>query len=194
MIDLAFHKAEYGFKFVYVWVINDETSMRDYLRMGVDGIFVDVGNESKLKNILEEKEFEESIYLAGRDVNLFPWVQPNFLNFEGNITGKPITNLKVQALDKIGPKPEEGWNFYPTNLNTFVVDEKYEKYIYVGYQIADQTDDLLPITSIDFKVYDKPQSNQPSGWEWDGSNLNADKQGNGSSETRNYIYLVWKKE
>lgn len=193
MIDSVFNKAFYRFKFVYVWTINDETSMRDYLRIGVDGIFVDVGNESDLKNILREKEFEKSICLAGRDVNPFPFplVQSSLPNFEGNITGKPITNLKVEALEKPEPEPKEGWNFYSPDL-AIGTGSKY--FIYIGYKTGASS----PVTSIKFLRSNAERSNPPAGWEWDETNLNAGvdqaKKEKGYSEKSDYVYLCWKKE
>ena len=52
------------FRMVYTWTLADKDSMRNYLRMGVDGIFVN--DVAELASILREPVFATSIRLAGR--------------------------------------------------------------------------------------------------------------------------------
>jgi len=63
--EAIIHKAEYGIKLVYVWTLAKLDSMRDYLRMGVDGIFVD--HPQDLIKVLSEEEFKSKFRLANRD-------------------------------------------------------------------------------------------------------------------------------
>lgn len=63
--EAIIHKAEYGIKLVYVWTLAKLDSMRDYLRMGVDGIFVD--DPQDLIKVLSEEEFKNKVRLAERD-------------------------------------------------------------------------------------------------------------------------------
>jgi hypothetical protein len=53
-----------GIRFVYVWTLSAKRSMRDYMRMGVDGIFVN--DVRKLAEIVGESEFSSKIRLARR--------------------------------------------------------------------------------------------------------------------------------
>jgi hypothetical protein len=57
------------FRMVYVWTLDDRDAMRDYVRMGVDGIFVnDVG---ELISVVQEPAFADSIRLALRSDDPF---------------------------------------------------------------------------------------------------------------------------
>lgn len=51
-------------KFVYVWTVNDDDEMREYIRIGVDGIISD--DVAKLKAITGEAEFASLIRIAQR--------------------------------------------------------------------------------------------------------------------------------
>ncbi len=51
-------------KMVYVWTLQDSDSMRNYMRMGVDGILVN--NPATLREVLNEKEFSGNLRLATR--------------------------------------------------------------------------------------------------------------------------------
>jgi hypothetical protein len=50
--------------FVYVWTVNDDDEIREYIRIGVDGIISD--DDGKLKGITQEPEFAPLIRLATR--------------------------------------------------------------------------------------------------------------------------------
>jgi glycerophosphoryl diester phosphodiesterase len=65
IIEAVAHKAlGRGIRFVYVWTLNDKRSIRNYLRMGVDGIFVN--DVRKLAEIVGEPEFSSKVRLARR--------------------------------------------------------------------------------------------------------------------------------
>ena len=51
-------------KMVYVWTLQDSDAMRNYMRMGVDGILVN--NPATLREVLNEKEFSGNLRLATR--------------------------------------------------------------------------------------------------------------------------------
>jgi hypothetical protein len=57
-----------GPRFVYIWTLNHKRAIRNYLRMGVDGIFVNFHGlyeaVSKLRSILGEDEFRSKFHLA----------------------------------------------------------------------------------------------------------------------------------
>ncbi len=50
--------------FIYVWTVNDDDHMREYIRIGVDS--VDTDDVAKLSNIIGEAEFQSVIRLATR--------------------------------------------------------------------------------------------------------------------------------
>ena len=56
-------------KMIYVWTLAKKKSMRRYLRMGIDGIFVN--KVKRLRKVLREKEFRSAIRLARRGENPF---------------------------------------------------------------------------------------------------------------------------
>lgn len=56
-------------KFIYVWTVNDDDHMREYIRIGVDG--VDTDDVSKLRGIIGEPEFGSVIRLATRQDDPF---------------------------------------------------------------------------------------------------------------------------
>ena len=59
------HRARWGnLKMVYVWTLQDSDSMRNYMRMGVDGILVN--NPATLREVLNEQEFSGNLRLATR--------------------------------------------------------------------------------------------------------------------------------
>lgn len=65
---------EHPIRWVYVWTLAAQTSMREYIRMGVDGIMVN--DAPALKAVLGEPEFKNRVRLATRDENPF---RPPFL-------------------------------------------------------------------------------------------------------------------
>ena len=56
-------------RFIYVWTVNDHNLMREYLRIGVDGIIT--GNPGDLRTIMQESEFRPLVRLATRADDLF---------------------------------------------------------------------------------------------------------------------------
>jgi len=54
-----------GIRFVYVWTLDDKDLMRDYFRMGVDGIMTN--NVADLVAVVGEREFQMNVRLATRD-------------------------------------------------------------------------------------------------------------------------------
>jgi hypothetical protein len=61
-------RAEGWFNFVYVWTLANDSSMRDYLNLGVDGIFVN--DPRDLRRVLDDACFP--VRLATRADNPFP--------------------------------------------------------------------------------------------------------------------------
>ena len=58
-------------KMVYVWTIRNESSFRNYLRMGVDGIMINENRIDNLLSVFNDVEFEDSYRLATREDNPF---------------------------------------------------------------------------------------------------------------------------
>lgn len=56
-------------RMVYVWTLADQDAMRDYVRMGVDGIFIN--DVAELISVVQEPEFANSIRLALRSDDPF---------------------------------------------------------------------------------------------------------------------------
>ena len=90
----------------------------------------------------------------------------------------PLNALKVQCASSVGPLYERGWDFYFDDLNKGVGG----KYIYVGYKRGMDR----PVTSINFKAFDKAQSEPEQGWEWSPEDLSKGAGGK-------YIYMYWKR-
>src|ERR1017187_4603821 len=61
-------------QFIYVWSVNDDDAMREYLRIGVDGFITD--SLPKLNAILQEDEFRNAFRSPTRLDN--PFAPPNF--------------------------------------------------------------------------------------------------------------------
>jgi hypothetical protein len=61
-------------KLIYTWVVADADAMRDYLRVHLDGMIVNLGTVVQLKSILAEKEFLPLYELAHNGYN--PWDAP----------------------------------------------------------------------------------------------------------------------
>ena len=61
-------------QFIYVWSVNDDDAMREYLRIGVDGFITD--SLPKLNAILQEDEFRNALRSPTRLDN--PFAPPNF--------------------------------------------------------------------------------------------------------------------
>jgi glycerophosphoryl diester phosphodiesterase len=65
IMEAIAHKAlRRGIRFVYVWTLDDKGSMRDYLRMGVDGIMTNDVND--LVEVIGESEFQAKVKFAAR--------------------------------------------------------------------------------------------------------------------------------
>jgi len=69
-------------KFVYVWSLGDPDFMREYIRIGVNGIIpgkppsaFDASSVAKLRAIIDEEEFQSKVRLAGRSEN--PFARPD---------------------------------------------------------------------------------------------------------------------
>jgi hypothetical protein len=60
-------------KFIYAWTVNDVALMREYIRIGVDGLISD--DIAQLKGVTAEPEFKNAIRLATRADN--PMTPPN---------------------------------------------------------------------------------------------------------------------
>jgi glycerophosphoryl diester phosphodiesterase len=75
IIQALLHKVEYKIKLVYVWTLLDKNLMKSYLCMGVDGILVD--SVTDLVEVLNEKEFKNSVKLATRNDNAFKLPLPS---------------------------------------------------------------------------------------------------------------------
>ncbi|MFK8105203.1 MAG: PLAT/LH2 domain-containing protein [Saprospiraceae bacterium] len=60
-----------GLRFVFVWTLGKKSTLRHFLRAGVDGIFVNLDKLTKLGSLLEEEEFVPLIRLATREDNPF---------------------------------------------------------------------------------------------------------------------------
>jgi len=56
-------------RFIYVWTVNDHDLMREYIRIGVDGIITD--HASDLHTVMQETEFRPIVRYATRDDNPF---------------------------------------------------------------------------------------------------------------------------
>jgi glycerophosphoryl diester phosphodiesterase len=69
-----FRAARYRTRFIYVWTVNDDDHMREYIRIGVDS--VDTDDVDVLSRIVKEPEFAPLIRLAVRDDD--PFGPPNF--------------------------------------------------------------------------------------------------------------------
>ena len=63
-------------RFIYVWTVEDHALMREYLRIGVDGIIT--GHPADLRAIMQEAEFQPLVRYATRADNPF---QPANLNY-----------------------------------------------------------------------------------------------------------------
>lgn len=71
-----------SFKFVYTWTVGEEDQIREYLRIGVDGIIpgktpstFDETMTLRLLDILQEAEFKDSVRVAKRSDN--PFARPD---------------------------------------------------------------------------------------------------------------------
>jgi glycerophosphoryl diester phosphodiesterase len=69
-------------KFIYVWTLRDPDKMREFIRIGVDGIIAgstpstfEAGAVIKLRALIDEEEFQPLIRLAKREDN--PFAPPN---------------------------------------------------------------------------------------------------------------------
>lgn len=59
------------FSFVYTWVLSLEGSMRRYLNAHIDGIFVDAGSVTRLKELMGEEMYSNAYTLAQNGYNPF---------------------------------------------------------------------------------------------------------------------------
>lgn len=64
-----FRAATNKIRFIYVWTVNNENLMREYIKIGVDGIITD--DVRRLRNIVFESQFQPVIHLAKRSDNPF---------------------------------------------------------------------------------------------------------------------------
>lgn len=69
-----FRAGRYRTRFIYVWTVNDDDHMREYIRIGVDS--VDTDDVDVLSGIIKEPEFAGMIRLATRADD--PFRPPNF--------------------------------------------------------------------------------------------------------------------
>ncbi|MFO0592888.1 MAG: PLAT/LH2 domain-containing protein [Polyangiaceae bacterium] len=60
-------------KFIYVWSVNDEDLLREYVAIGVDGVITD--EVAKLRDIVKESKYSSFVRLATRSDN--PFLPPN---------------------------------------------------------------------------------------------------------------------
>ena len=63
-------------RFLYVWTVEDHALMREYLRIGVDGIIT--GHPADLRAILQEAEFQSLVRYATRADNPFQPANQNY--------------------------------------------------------------------------------------------------------------------
>ena len=64
-----FRAAANGLGYIHVWTVDDESLLREYVRIGVDGIIT--GHPARLRSALGEDEFRGRVRLATRDDNPF---------------------------------------------------------------------------------------------------------------------------
>ena len=76
MEGVALKWAERKIRFVYVWTLGAQSSMRDYIALGVDGIFVN--DVPALKAVLGESAIKQQVALASRDRD--PFALPPYLH------------------------------------------------------------------------------------------------------------------
>jgi hypothetical protein len=69
-----FHAATNRLPFIYVWSVNDDDLMREYIRIGVDGMIT--GDIEKLRGVMNEEESRHLVRFATRADN--PFAQGNF--------------------------------------------------------------------------------------------------------------------
>lgn len=65
-VAVAFRCVE-NLRFVYPWVLVERDTIREFLRIGVNGVMVDTGNAGALAHVLREPEFADVLRLARRD-------------------------------------------------------------------------------------------------------------------------------
>lgn len=75
MNAVASRALHHQIKFVYVWTLEKRDSMRNYLRMGVDGIMVN--DPAKLRKVVKDKEFSGKYRLATRNDRPFTTTPPS---------------------------------------------------------------------------------------------------------------------
>lgn len=75
MQGVALKWAERRIRFVYVWTLGAKSAMRDYIAMGVDGIFVN--DVPALREVLEEPAIKAQVALASRERD--PFALPPYL-------------------------------------------------------------------------------------------------------------------
>jgi hypothetical protein len=87
-----------GFKLVYMWTLDDASSMRSYLDLGIDATIVDLGKVQKLKDILAEPHFVTRFELAQNGYN--PFGAPPMPSYSLTINTRHVnlagTNVKVR--------------------------------------------------------------------------------------------------
>lgn len=113
-------------KQVYVWTLNAEDSIIKYLRMGVDGIFVDNPDIENLKSILNN-QFGDLRRLATREEDAFN---------PPSLTGQAIFKIDVHTGDKSGAGTDanvyvtlygEGGEVHTGALNPLIKGNAFER-------------------------------------------------------------------
>lgn len=89
-----FRAATDRLRFIYVWTVNDGDLMREYIRIGVDGIVT--VEPAKLRGILRESQFQTLVRLATRADN--PFERPNLayglqIHTGDQMDASPATNV-----------------------------------------------------------------------------------------------------
>jgi hypothetical protein len=98
---LMFKKRRGVIKLVYIYTLDKKSSMRKYLKIGVDGIMT---NDVKdLVNVLRSKTFKERIRLATRDENAFRiTAMPFEERFLANRHSKEVHDLNKEDTEPNG--------------------------------------------------------------------------------------------
>jgi hypothetical protein len=113
-----------SFKFIYEYTTDDDDRMREFIRIGVDGIITDL--QATLRDVTQEAEFHSLIRLATRADN--PFTQPNAnyeltvhtgdvplggtdANIAFTLTGSSGTATKVVDASLKGRMERNAWDF-----------------------------------------------------------------------------------
>jgi glycerophosphoryl diester phosphodiesterase len=118
-------RAQYGEpKFIYVWTVNAHDELREYIRIGVDGIITD--NPADLRSILGEPEPTALVRLATREDNPFQpanrayglavhtadkWMAGTDADVTFTLTGKHGIVSKTVNTQLIKRMESDDWNY-----------------------------------------------------------------------------------